>query len=378
MVLNTQRQVDVLEQESDVTQTIDDFNVMQSPYIFNLWDYRDPTSLKDCSVSAPNWVLGNNKITATHGTDMELLVVSYPPITPLEHKLITNVEIITDILITGEGDTSPIFNSVSLGDGEYFYASHSSTEREVVSGKAVTESVYGAVFTETLWGYSQKGIVNLFQSGNLAIQFNIDLSSNQKTITLQNTKVRVTFDHFFESESLAVENRLGLLGYSLGEKGVDYSLYIDKDGYLIEEYTGVSSPVFTIEFDNGIGNLYVEGSNLPDFHLDANGNLFYGSVEDGSIYVYMNNIDRNDGTYHIGDNITLTVAFRNNVDGRVPNRELLLYIDSNQIIPVTTDDDGYYSTTVSFNTSGNHTVTVINIADNSYNFASASETIEVT
>lgn len=378
MVLNTQRQVDVLEQESDVTQTIDDYNVMKSPFSFNLWDYRDPSTDEDCVVYAPNWVLGNNRITATHGTDMELLTVSYPPIKPLEHKIITKVEIVTDILITGEGDTSPIFNSVSIGNGESYYACHSSTDGSVRSGDALTESKYGMLFTETLWGYSQQDIGNLLQS-HLHVQFNVDLSSNQKTITFQNTFVRVSFNHFFKSESLAVENRLGLLGYRLdSDDELTYKLYIDDEGYLVEEYSDVNSPLFSIEFnEDNEGILYVDGEYLPDYQLDTFGYLYYGSVEQGSVYLFLSNADRTDTTYHTGDNLTLTIAFLNSVGGRVPNTELLIYLDEDGIIEAITDNNGYYTTTLSFNTVGNHTITVTNTNNESYAFTSNTETIEV-
>lgn len=395
MVLNPQRQIDTLEQETKVTQTIDDYNILQSPYTVNVWNYKDPTSNETPTYEYTNWIrnTGLNSITGLHGVETDLIHITFPAIKPLEHKLITRIDIVTDIIVEKDVnvdyDNYPSINNVGIGIKDTYNTIQLSTGKNVgvrvnsntgeLEGIPISNDMEDVIFTNNennlIWGYNQENLDQLIQSGEFSVEFNINLGNNTHNITLKNTYLKFYFTDYFESESEAVENRLESLGYTLDNASRNYQLYVDDDGDLWQEYYSRDSPIFSIED----GDLYVEGTNLPTYQYDSFGDLYYGQAEDSSIYLTITN-QTSINNYHTSDTLLITTALLYGEDQRVPNRNLTLTIykqDGNtyNIYPLgfdnpytlQTDTDGYAYQTINLNTKGTYKIEVTNTSDNYYN-----------
>src|SRR5574344_3166669 len=104
MVVNNnnaiRKDVDTLEQQTKVTQTIDNYNLLTNPLTFQAWTNYS-------TLTQTNWILdkSNNSIQKAHGTQDDTIQVDYSTLPQLEHKIITGIESITDITIE---DTSGV------------------------------------------------------------------------------------------------------------------------------------------------------------------------------------------------------------------------------------------------------------------------------
>lgn len=275
------KDIDSIEKETKVTQTIDNYNIMDNPLKLQVWT-------ANSGVEHTGWIISesNNSCEKTHGLQSDLINVYFSTLPYLEHKILTGVEIVTDInLLDGGGifnGVYPIVNSIGVGDGTYFYSINQSEDKTVTSSTPITENLSQVKFggSTSLWGYSNGGLDSIIKNGNFTIQFNVDLSSTGKSIEFKNTYIKFYFSNFFESESKAVANRLDLIQYSfLNTSNSLFTLNIE-DGYLYEEYYSADVPTFTIQDKM----LIAEGNNIPDLKFDSStGILYVGSPEECTI-----------------------------------------------------------------------------------------------
>lgn len=369
--MTTYRQdIDTLEKQRKVTQTLDNYNIMDSPLTLQVWT-------ANTKVEHTGWVISeaDNSCEKAHGVQTDVINVYFSTLPYLEHKIVKGIEIVTDInLVDGDGVFNgmyPLINSVGVGDGTYFYNINKSEQKEVVSGTPIKESLSGISFGNSteLWSYTDGYIDKLINNNQLCIQFNVDVSTTGKKIQFKNTFIKFYFENFFESESKAVANRLDLIQYSfLNTSNSLFTLNIE-NGYLYEEYYSADVPSFTIQD----GYLIAEGNNIPDLKFDSStGILYVGSPEDCTLEFIGSG-------GKVGDTIEYGVKF-SNLSGLPVQGEKVSITDDDRNVTVeyTTNSQGKVLISDTFVSAKNVKVTIDFNGDDNFNAKSITGNLTIT
>lgn len=375
MVVNNnnaiRKDVDTLEQQTKVTQTIDNYNLLTNPLTFQAWTNYS-------TLTQTNWILdkSNNSIQKAHGTQDDTIQVDYSTLPQLEHKIITGIEIITDITIE---DTSGVFNgmypkinSIEVGDGTTYSAIIKDEDGRLNSSTLITEDYVNVKYggKNNLWGYNSGDLDNIVNNKLFSIRFNVDLSTSGKTLIFKNTYIKFYFDNFFQTESEAVANRLDLIQYSfLNTSNSLFTLEVD-NGYLYEEYYSADVPSFAI-ID---GNLVAEGNNLPNFKFE-NGYLYVGDPENCELTLTLPT------TATTSDTVNIEVLFTNDSGLAVEGETVSIsYSDGSnpETYEINTNSSGVATKSTQFFNTGDIEITASFNGDNYFNKKTVKKTITIT
>ena len=194
-------------QNDKISLTIDDYNIIDSPFNKNLYDFM---------VDGYNWIRNDNRIFKYNLVENDKLVFHIDKINELFEKIITNIKISFEI---ENGNNNFIFNGVNLVHDDII---KSKTFNEFMNKREM-------VFDCGTFNYSDLDFIVNGKEFDIELLFNGNKSNSM--FSLKNVYIIFEFVDKLTNESDTVVNRL--------EPQIDF--YRDEDGDLVLQIGGDAS-----------------------------------------------------------------------------------------------------------------------------------------
>lgn len=224
-------------QNNKVSLTIDNYNLLSSPFSKDLYDYM---------VDGYNWIKSDNKIFKYNLVENDKLVFHIDKIDELFEKIITNIKISFEI---ENGNNNFIFNGVNLVHDDII---KSKTFNEFINKRKM-------IFDCGTFNYSDLDFIVNDKGFDIELLFNGNKSNSM--LALKNVKIIFTFYEKLQDEIDTVNNRVSN----------NFDFFVE-DEDLIVSFNGVKREA----------EIPVEHINIKDI-----ANLIYPV---GSIYMSMNSV----------------------------------------------------------------------------------------
>ena len=224
-------------QNNKVSLTIDNYNLLSSPFSKDLYDYM---------VDGYNWIKSDNKIFKYNLVENDKLVFHIDKIDELFEKIITNIKISFEI---ENGNNNFIFNGVNLVHDDII---KSKTFNEFINKRKM-------IFDCGTFNYSDLDFIVNDKGFDIELLFNGNKSNSM--LALKNVKIIFTFYEKLQDEIDTVNNRVSN----------NFDFFVE-DEDLIVSFNGVKREA----------EIPVEHINIKDI-----ANLIYPV---GSIYMSVNSV----------------------------------------------------------------------------------------
>ena len=268
--MSTQQQLDYVTNTS-VTNTIEEYNDLQSPYIVALYTV-DKTNKIITKVKGNNWTINNSSFIKTCLPETDSISIRVDPITELKYKNITGITVKFNTIIENE-DAIPKLDSISaiLFDKEYPI---------IFDRKIGTENVFECALFNNL---PTSSIYNAIQAYEFYIKLNFNGNHSNCNLTIYGLSIEIEFDNKLETEKEAMYSRLEPYFNDIDLELLDLSRKITGDSSGIELYS--DNPIEIMSDDDIMVHAYYmkDGTEYDIEYMDIK--WYMSNIKDNGVWV---------------------------------------------------------------------------------------------